>query len=134
MRNANEGTDFLVIRGLLGLPTTSTLFAILIDQQESDLDPTLTFSAITQTAATATKTIFTLTSASRIIDLGSLQWAETTPTTSRSIAILTRAPGGTTPLVLAYQNLTDGSAWNCPTLGPPIVPGLSVRFGYQGET
>lgn len=132
MRNFNEGVNAVVNSGLAGLPTANKLYVILIDQQESDLDPTMTFASITQTSGTASFFKTGATSAARTIDLGAFTWTEITPTTSRAIAVLTDAVGGS-PKLLAVQNLTDGSAWNTTTAGPPIVDDLSIKVAYQGE-
>lgn len=132
MRNFNEGVDVLVNSGLAGLPTANKLYVILCDQQESDLDPTTVFASITQTATTAAFSKTSCASASRVVDLGAFTWTETTPTTSRSIVILTNATGSS-PKLVAIQNLTDGSAWNATTAGPPIVDDLSFKVAYQGE-
>lgn len=105
---------------------------ILCDQQESDTDPTMTFASLTQTAATASFSKTSCTSASRIIDLSSFTWTETTPTTSKSVVVLTNATGSS-PKLVAIQNLTDGTAWNCTTAGPPIVDDLSIKIAYQSE-
>jgi len=134
VRDFNEGIDAANTAWLAALPTANTLYEILINQQESDLDPTMIFSQVTQTAGTATKTKAGLTSVGRIIDLGATQWTEITATTSRAIAVLDRAPGGATPKLYAVQNLTDGSAWDDTTKGPEIVDDLSIKIGYQGET
>lgn len=105
---------------------------ILLDQQESDLDPTLTFASVTQTSGTATFSVTSLTCTARTVDLGAFSWTETTPTTSRSVAIITNAVASS-PKLVAVQNLTDGSQWNTPTIGPVIVDDLSFKVAYQGE-
>lgn len=132
MRNFNEGVDQLVNTGLDGLATANKLYVMLCDQQESDVDPTMTFSSLTQTATTASFSKTSATSSSRTVDLGAFTWTETTPTTSRSVVILTKDTGAS-PKAIAIQNLSDGAAWNCVTLGPPIVDDLSFKVGYQGE-
>lgn len=130
MRDFNEGIDAANIAWLAALPTPGTLFEHLIDQQESDLDPTMTWSQVTQTPGTAVMTKSGLTSSGRTIDLGASSWGETGPTTSRAIAVTDTAAGGKLYFV---QNLTDGSMWNDPTLGPELVDDLTIKLGYQGE-
>lgn len=132
MQNFNEGVDVLENVGLDGLPTANKLWVMLCDQQESDTDPTMTFASLTQTAATARFSKTAATSASRIISLGAFTWTEATPTTSRSVVIMT-ADVGSSPKIVAIQNLTDGSAWDTTVLGPVIVDALSIKVGYQDE-
>jgi hypothetical protein len=102
----NEGVDYTVNHGLLNLVTASTLFAWLCAQCEADVDPTATYvGGQCVQVGTTVITAGSLTSSSRNVDLGVLDFTAAATGTPRSVVVSTKTPGSGA-LLLAAQDLS----------------------------
>jgi len=130
VRNFNEGTDYLILNGLVGLTTTRKLFHWPCAQAEADVDPTATFvgGQCVQVGSTVVTT-GTLSSANRVVDAGAVDLTALASGSVKSVVGTTKTPGSGA-LYLAIQDINGGAAVNAATQGPIIVDDLSYAFFY----
>ena len=129
MKNFDEGTDALLNDGLAGLATADTLHAWLAAEAEADVTPTSVLADLTQVGTTVVAA-GTLASASRIIDLGELDFSAETSGSVKSVVVSTDDPGNAGAKILAIQDLDGGSAIDLATASGLIVDDLSIEVGY----
>jgi hypothetical protein len=133
MKNFEEGVDLLVNVGLDGLPAANTLYAWLCDQNEAAAAVTDTRAGdtLTQTAGTAVKTIGSLTSSARIVDLGAIDWSTETSGTPKSIVVTTKTKSDAAGKYLAIVDINGGATVDLSS--GYVCDGLSFKILYDGE-
>ena len=130
MRNFAEGIDDAVNAWLAGLPTANTLHCWLIAEAEADVTADTTVLADLTQGGTTVVAAGSLSCASRIVDLGELDFSAETSGSVKAVAVSDDDPGNAGAKLVAVQDLNAGSAINLATANGVVVDDLSIQFGY----
>lgn len=129
----DEGWELINNSGLAGLPTANKLWVITVLESEADIGPTAVLADFTQAFATK-RSVTGRTSVGRIIDLGALNWPETTGF-AVGLLVCTNDPAVAGAKALTLMNIyDDGSVYDAATAGALYIDELSMKSpAYQGE-
>ena len=129
MRNFNEGVDVLLNNGLDGLTVANKLWAWMCSSHaEADVTPTNVKADLTKVGTAIGVT--GRSSASRIIDLGALDFSATVTGTAKSVVVSTDDPANAGAKLVAIQDLNGGAAVDLAAVNGVIVDDLSIAVDY----